>query len=293
MTVKEAKQKGILKDKIVHLRLIAKPNALTNDPSHVAYGGFDGSRREYTIGQDKFGRLVDPFVDDEEREFFESITKRNLSVYTPENEYWDKFSYTIIKDPQLIKVGILFDLSDPNQMLNYKVLLTNKNTFCPSMDEYKKNPLPFFEYVFVDSDYEEVKASIEMDENKKIYSFFGKIEDSPTKMRDFLNVYYSNYMKNAVAPISMSKEALHRELDKIIREDKKGYLAIVDDKNYEIKIFINKAVEAGAILKEGLATYSISGEPTQFSYAELVDFLNKIKADKEVLYHKIEAQIRK
>jgi hypothetical protein len=25
----------------------------------------------------------------------------------------------------------------------------------------------------------------------------------------------------------------------------------------------------------------------------LVDFLNKIKADKEVLYHKIEAQIRK
>jgi len=291
MNVKEAKENGILKEKVVYLRMIPKPNSLVSDPSHPAYGGFDGSTTSITIGVNKHGKLVDPFENDEEKEFFEGITKQNLSVYTPNNKYWEDYEFNIVKDPSTIRVGVKFDLSDPNQMLDYKVLLTNKNLICPSMEDYKLFPNPFYRYIFVDSDYEDTKASVAMDENKKIYSFYGKIEDSPTKMRNFLNIYYSTNLKtNTVAEV-MSKEALQAEISKIIDNDKSGYLKLIDDVDYEIKIFILQAVEVGAITKNGF-TYGITGEHVEFSYDEIIAFIKKIKADKELLYGKIEAQIR-
>lgn len=298
MEIKEALEKGILKDKVVYLRLIPKSNALTNDPQHVAYGGFDGSIKELTIGVDKYGAYVNPFegekgkyTPEEEQKFFETITKRDLSVYSPKNEYWENYVFKVVKDPSSIKVGIKFDLSNPRQMLDYKVLLTNKKIVCSDMSIFKNNPNPFFDYVFVDEDYEEIKASVEMDENKKIYMFFGKIEDSPTKMREFLNVYYTTNMKSNQVSEAMSKEALHQEISKIIREDRKGYIAIMEDANFDIKVFIGKAIEAGAITKEGFS-YRITGESRDFSYDELVAFIKMIKADKDLLYGKIDAQIK-
>jgi hypothetical protein len=291
MKLEEAKEKGILKDKVVYLRLIPKPNALTKDPNSPAYGGFDGSTKSLTIGTDTRGKLIDPFTSDAEREFFEMITKQNLSVYTPDNEFWRDWEYPVVKDPVVINVGIAFDLSDPNQMLNYKTLLTNKKLVCPSMQELKQTPSPFYEFVFVDADYEEAKASLGMDENKKIYSFYGKIEDSPTKMRNFLNVYYSSNMKNRSATETLSKEHLQTEISRVIQEDKAGYLKLIDDKDYDTKIFILDAVNAGAITKEGFS-YKITGETVDFSYTELINFLSKLKADKDMLYSKIEAQIR-
>ena len=298
MEMKEALDKGILEERIVYLRLIPKPNALTSDPKHVAYAGFDGSIKELTILSDKYGSYINPFngkpgkyTQDEERLFFEKIVHANLNVYSSDLKFWDNYSFKIVKDPNIIKVGIKFDLSNPKQALDYRALLTNKKLICPDMSTYKNNPNPFYEYVFVDADYEEIKASVEMDENKRVYIFFGKIEDSPTKMRDFLNVYYSTNMLSNRASETMSKEALHQEISRIIKEDKKGYITIMDDPNYETKIFIDKAIEAGAIQKDGF-TYSITGEDKHFSYGEIISFIKMIKDNKDLLYGKIDAQIK-
>jgi hypothetical protein len=291
MTLKEAKEKGILQDKVVYLKLIPKPNSLTSDPNSPAYGGFDGSTRGLTIGSDERNKLIDPFSSDDERAFFEGITKQNLSVYTPNNEYWKDWTYDAVKDPAFIKIGKKFDLSDPNQMLTYKVLLTNKKLVCPSMESYKVFPSPFYEFIFVEEGYEETKASVAMDEKKRMFIFYGKIEDSPTKMRNFLNVYYATNLKTNVATENMSKEALQNEISKIMEDDKDGYLKLIDDPNYETKVFILQAIDVGAVTREGF-TYKITGETTDFSYSELTEFIKKIKIDKDLLYGKIEAQIR-
>ena len=291
MTREEAITKGFLKQKKVYLKLIPKANGLTNDPEHIAYGGFDGSQREYTIGVDKTGRLVNPFSSDEERQFFEGVVNTNLNVYERENSYWNSYSFKIIKDPSIIKVGMEFDLSDPMDMLNYKALLTNKRLICPSMEEYNRNPNPFYDLVFVDEDYEETKSGVELDENKKIYMFYGKIEDSPTKMKDFLNVYFMHNRKTKQATDGMSKEALQNEINKIIKEDRKGFLEIVDDPDYNTKIFILRGIGVGAISKEGFS-YKITGEERIFTLGEMVDFLKMLKEEKDMLYGKIDAQIK-
>lgn len=293
MTITEARKKGFLKDKKVCLKMIPKSNPMTNDPQNPAYGGFDGSLISLTIGSDKSGRLVDPFESDEEREFFESITKQNLSVYTPDNEYWKKYEYKIIKDPLVIRRGIELDLSDPNDALDYKVLLTNKKLICPTMEEYNRFPSPFYDFVFVEEDYEETRVNKEMDLNKKVYMFYGKIEDSPAKMRDFLNVYYVLNMKTNRATESLSKETLQAELGKLIENDRNGVIEVMEDKDYDSKLFILKGVDAGAILKDGFS-YSIVGEPrnSKFSFLELVEFISNLKAEKDLLYSKIESQIQ-
>jgi hypothetical protein len=291
MNVEEAKEKKFLEDRVVYLKLIPKPNALTSDPSSPAYGGFDGSTRSLTIGADERGKLINPFSSDEEREFFEKITKQNLSVYTPNNEFWNDWKYDAVKDPSFIKIGKSFNLADPNQMLTYKVLLTNKKLVCPSMESFKVFPSPFYEFIFVDEGYEETKASLVMDEKKRIYMFYGKIEDSPTKMRNFLNVYYASNLKTNVAHENMGKEALQSEVSKIIDNDKDGYLKLIDDENYNVKVYILQGIDVGAIIREGF-TYRITGENKDFSYDELVAFIKMIKADKDLLYGKIEAQIR-
>ncbi len=291
MTREEALEKGFLKQKTVYLKLIPKANALTSDPKHVAYGGFDGSIREYTIGVDKSGRMINPFSSDEERKYFESVVNANLNVYDTNNTFWEQYTYRIIKDPSIIKVGIKFDLSDPADMLDYKVLLTNKRLVCSSIDEYKRNPNPFYELVFVDEDYEESKVSQELDINKKIYMFYGKIEDSPTKMMDFLNVYFIENRMTKQATESMSKETLQAEIGKIINEDRDGFLKIMSDPDYEMKIFVLKGIKAGAIIKEGFS-YKITGEDRVFTLGELVSFLNMLKKEKDILYGKIDAQIK-
>lgn len=293
MTITEARKKGILKDKTVYLKMIPKANPMTSDPHNPAYGGFDGSITSLTIGSDKSGRLIDPFESDEERRFFESITKQNLSVYSPENTYWKEYEFRIVKDPMVIKMGIKFDLSDPNDVLDYKVLLTNKKLICSSMEEYNRFPSPFYDFVFVEDGYEETRVNKEMDLNKKVYMFYGKIEDSPAKMRDFLNVYYVLNMKTNRATESLSKETLQAELGKLIEMDRNGVLEIMDDKDYDSKLFILKGIDAGAIIKDGF-TYSIAGEAknSKFSFLELVTFITKLKAEKDLLYSKIEAQIQ-
>ena len=292
MTREEALKSGFLENKVVYLKLVPKPGALTKDPDHVAYGGFDGSLTSLTIGVDRFNKLIDPFRSDEERKFFEEVTKQNLSVYTPNNEFWTNYTFDIIKDLELIKKGKPLDLSDPNQMLHFLVLSrTLKNTVANGVEEFDKNP--FCKYILIEEGYEAKLASVELDENEEIYTFLGEIKNSVSKMRYFLNVYYATKMLATTVPDNVDKEFLHKEIKKVIEIDKKGYLAIVRDEHYNTKEFIQKAVDSGAITKHGIATYRITGEDQDFGYNDLVAFIEMIETKDPILYGKIEALTKK
>lgn len=292
MTRKEALKKGFLEEKTVYLKLIPKPSALVKDPNHIAYGGFDGSITSLTIGVDRFNRMIDPFRSEKEREYFEEVFKQNLSVYTPNNEFWNKYSFDVVKDPALIKTGFRLYLGDPNQMLHYLVLSrTLKNTVANSPEEFDTNP--FCKYVLIEEGHEEKLASAVMDENEEIYTFFGEIKSSIAEMRHFLNVYYATKMIKNTVPENADKEFLHKEIKKIIEIDRVGYLAIVRDTDYTTKKFIQKAIDAGAITRQGLGTYRITGEEKDFGYTDLIAFLQMIEKEDPIMYGRIEAVTNK
>ena len=292
MTREEALKAGYLKNKVVYLKLVPKPNALTRDPNNIAFGGFDGSLTSLTIGTDRFNRLIDPFSSDEERKYFEEVTKQNLSVFTPNNEFYANYTFNVIKDPELIKRGKRLDLSDPNQMLDYLIISkTLPNVVAPSPEAFEANP--FCRFVIIEDGHEEKLASAVMDEQEEIYTFFGEIKSSISKMRYFLSVYYATKMSTMSVPEDADKEFLHKEIKKIIDTDKEGYLKVVRDKDYSTKEFIQKAIDGGAITKQGIGTYRITGEEKDFGYTDLVAFLQMIEEKDPIMYGRIEAVTNK
>lgn len=291
MTVEEAVKNGFLENRRVFLRLLPKSSELTKDPNHAAYGGFDGSLRGFVIGVDKGNRPIDPFSSDLERQYFESVFKTDLNVHTPKNEFWANYSVEMVKSPELIRIGREFNLMDPRDMLAYKVLLTNHKTISKTWG----GKTPFHNFAFIDADFEEVEAEKEADENARIWMFLGELKERPTKMREFLQVYWTTKRTTKQVPKNASKEFLVAEIQKIIKTDKDGYLSLVDDKDYATKALIQRGIDTGVIEQEGIGTFHIVGLGGEgFSYEGLIATLDKMKAErKDPMYFKMIAQIEK
>jgi hypothetical protein len=289
---KTSEAKGTyLEKKIVYLRLLPKPTEMVSDPKHIAYGGFDGALTVFTLGVDKMNRFLNPFKTDMEREFFERVFKTDLNIYSPKNEFWTNYKYSIIKDLALINVGKRFDLNDPHQALDYRAILTNK-IVAPNWEKRKDNP--FYKFAFYEEGYEEKEAVKTTDELEKIYEFFGGIKNSPTAMRQFLTVYYATNNRVQEVPVNADKEFLISEIKKIIDIDRKGYLKIVDDKDYETKGFITRAIDANAIQRKALNNYVIVGEEGNYTYGDLIALMQQMEEDaSNPLYAKIIAVVNK
>jgi hypothetical protein len=150
----------------------------------------------YKIGvprQGRNGELVDPLTK-EERTFFESkksglsLETGDLSIYKKDNNYWKNFIVTLDKSVMQL------NLNSPMDYIRWKVLLTNKDTIAPSEAEaFNKGTYKF--KIVEEGAIEEAKAK-KVATKKDAYMLFGKIMDSSTKLRNFLNVYYYNRWKN-------------------------------------------------------------------------------------------------
>lgn len=291
MTVEEAVKNGFLENRRVYLRLLPKSSELAKDPNHAAYGGFDGTLRGFVIGVDKANRPVDPFTNDEERKYFEEVFKRDLNVHTPDNPFWATYSVELLKSPELIRIGKEYNLMDPRDMLAYKVLLTNHKLVSKTWE----GRTAFHNFAFIDADFEEVEAEKEADENAKIWMFLGELKERPTKMREFLQVYWTTKRTSKQVPKNANKDFLVKEIQKIIKEDKRGYLALIEDRDYETKSLIQRGIDTGVIEQEGIGTFQIVGLGGEgFSYESLIATLEKMKAErKDPMYFKMIAQIEK
>lgn len=291
MEHKEALEAGFLKDKKVYLRLIVKAGAMIKDPKHIGYGGFDGAIKKLTLYYDTdTRRYVNPFESDEERKFFESVFGEDLSVYKKDSDFWENYTVKIVKDSQLVEEGMPFDLTNPKDMLAYKVLLTNKKLVVVGWDN--KFDLPTYQYAFIDEGYEEVQKSKELDIMVKAGAFLGKMEDSTERMQDFLDIYHTSKKKAYIVDKNMSKEGLKKAIMNIISADQEGYLALVEDKNYSTKVFIQKCIRKGLIKKKGIGTYYITGVDKEYNYQTLVDEVKIMqKENTDPIYAKMLAQL--
>ena len=74
------------------------------------------------------------------------------------------------------------------------------------------------------------------------YKAFGRIMDSPTKMRDFLNVYNSSRPGTKSVPKNAKKEFLVTEVEKIITSNTSEFLNTINDDNYDTKLLIYSAL---------------------------------------------------
>ncbi len=233
----------------IKIKLIVKSvNPLITDPEHEAYNLFGRSNRAYTLPVDKSGNLMNPFICQEEQEWLEKSLGLDLNYHKSDNNYWHKAEVVLDKTDKII------DLSNPKQYMDYILARANKQFVAPSITEQNKKAT--YKYVIVAENAEVKATASKANQRIEAYKFLGKIEDDKEAMLNFLKVYGKKVS-------SASKiDFLVGELEKLITEDIEGFLATSQDKdNYDYKLLIAEAVEAGAVLKDKRKYFLPGGDP--------------------------------
>lgn len=233
------------------------------------------------------GMYIDPLTE-EERLFFESpksgmaLEEGDLSIYKKTSNFWSTFTVKLRDEVRVL------DLSNPQDYLTWKVLLTNEDTIAASSElKYSKGTIKFCIEEEGYQNEERVKAN---SNKKEAFKFLGKIDSSPTKMKDFLGLYLTNKPGGKSIPPDASQEFLISELDKIVEQDLAGFLALARDKDYEKKLLILKGLRSRAIVRKGMEFQTSEGQTMGLNMQEAIAYIDNPVHSEEVIKikHRIE-----
>jgi|18_taG_2_1085343.scaffolds.fasta_scaffold32651_2 hypothetical protein len=255
--------------------------------NHEASFLFKHSYFQIVVPKDgRNGELRDP-LNQEERDYFESkasglaLQRGDLSTLKKDDNYWTNFRVKLDKNV------LQLNLSDPMDYIRYKVLTVNTDIIAPSSKEkYAKGT---YRFAIVEEDYQHEERVKAASEKKTAYKFFGKIDNSPTKMKDFLNVYYTQKPGGKQVPPNAKKEFLIAEIEKLIEVDLLGFLKLADDKDYDKKVLIFTAQRAGALVREGMTFKIPEGSTIGDNLQEVISFFDNPANSEEVI--KLKARI--
>lgn len=290
-TSKDAFKEGYLEKKRVYLKPVIRGGKMVTKPEHVAYFQYEGASNWFALPLDeRTNTLVNPFVSEEEQQYFEKRLDTDLGIYKkkPDN-FWHSFFVKVTKDFALMSDGYVFNLADPLDNLRYRV--TKLQPFvAPSWEE--RFDKAEYRFALVDEGYEDEVESDSANSKIEAYTFLGSIQNSATKMRDFLGIYLMQINSDKMAPVDADKKWLKTELKKIIEEDIKIVLSLINDPNWEIKKLIFDGILSDAVIKEGRNKYKLPGEGVSNTYPELIAYLKKAEEVKSDVFLKLKAQVK-
>jgi len=290
MTEKEAIESGILENKIVKLKPIPKGGKMIKDPKHFGYFMFDGAFKNYVLPRSTKSGSYPNIFKNGELEFFNDILQTDLSFSKRKENFWDTYSVRVVKDEKLMKKGLDFDLSDPYQNLDYRILKHLKIT-APSYDERENNPK--YIWYMAEENEELLYEAKETEKIEEIWTFFGTLKNSKKKMIDLLSVYYAEKSKSNEVDTNATIEFFISEIRKLIKNDPNFVLQCKNDDSYIVKAFIIDGVRCGAINKTGRNKYNIIGDTSNYDYIGLTKRIVDLKKNSDDDYIRIKEQITK
>lgn len=275
------------------------------DKGHSGNFMYDNAKMYITVPISKTGNLVDPLTP-EEREFFESKTSGldfnpgDLSAYkrsnhkTEDYNYWSTYSYVISKSETVVtdnSILATLDLSNPVDYIAYKVLLSNSGAggiVAPSWSA--RFDQGTYRIAVVDDSYEVEETATRASKKGKAYGFFNTIMNSQVQMYELLSVYWLEN-RDAAKPAPDSKiEWLRAEVEKIIENKLDIFLKLINT-DFEEKLLIHKAINAGVIKREGNYFLNIENIPIGTSMSEVILYFKDERHQEEKL--KLHALIEK
>ena len=118
-----------------------------------------------------------------------------------------------------------------------------------------------YRFALTEPGHEDVAKSVKAEKMKLIYRHFGTIDASSVKMYDFLSVYWMQMPKSKRPDPDSSSEAYKSMIQDIIDTNPNGYIKIIEDRHYETKLFINRALAAGYMDRAGVKNdYQVDGK---------------------------------
>lgn len=267
---------------------IPRGSSMIKDKDHVGYFMYPNTEATTTLPRDiKSGNWIKCLTEDEQK-YLEKELGVNLS-FNKDNKFWSKRHVHIKRTEELLRSGIAMDISNPDGYLDYKILSV-QGYFAPSWEERNSKPMEYRFALTREGEQlsdDQREADIEQEASER----FSKIKNNKEKLMDFLVRYGSKPDKDSTI------EFLRTQVWKLVSKFPTKFLEIVGDPDYETKIFLDKALRAGAIKMIGRTTYALNygkGDTIGSTLGLAISYL-KDKANSTTLLEiqaRIESQIK-
>lgn len=274
----------VLPKETITVKFIPKRKGMASnvDDNHILSGGMlNKAIKKYVAPLSRQGGIVNVLTN-QEKEYLERATGRDLSVY---GDFWETFTVALRKED----ANNTFYLGEPEGYLAYALLRTLKDDIAPSWKE--RNNKSTYDFVIVRDGEVTNENKTKLDIKKNAFKAYGKIEDDRDKLIAVLKLHSNK-------PISKDSKIdwLQGKVEEFVDSNPSSFLDIVQDKDFDIKMIITNAVEAGIILRDGNKYSTIDGldlaENGEInSYNNAVKYLSNPK-HQEVL-HLIQARLDK
>ena len=184
-----------------------------------------------------------------EQEFFEKELGYDLNPSLPkESNFWrnDKRGRVTVT-----KQGLTLNLNHTMDLLKYKILISNRLLISPSYDERALKAT--YEFMMVNQGRITSQRVEEATLKANAYSKFAEVTSSKDTMIGFIKSL------GRTIPINHTDDWLKGEVLTVLETSPTNFLSIVNDPTYKAKIFIQEAVEAGAIKRMNDKRYVLDG----------------------------------
>jgi hypothetical protein len=235
-----------LRNEKVIVRFVPSPTAMVQRKGHILSGGMaESATRSFVVPRlSKTGMLKNVLTDAEKRylERAMGLEMNALSIYKKENNFWDDSNPSGIGRVTLHKQDNYLDLSIPEQYIQYKILLANKDQIAPSIEELENRPKATYQFVLISEGDEVQKNLSRMDITMECYTEYGAVK----KDRDTLRIIIEQLEKRPVSS-NVKLDYLQNKVNDYIQADPRKFYKVITDEYLPAKVLVKRAVEAGLI----------------------------------------------
>lgn len=254
-----------LPEKVVKVVPNIKPTAFIPNTDHVASFLAPRARKEFVVPYLRNGQLKN-ILTKEEKDKLEQLLNEDLSVYKKHDNFWLSFKFDIGKET------VFLDLSNPIQYIQYKLLLAWPSIVSPTKD--KKDERPTYKYYIVDTEYETVEKAMEDDIEEQAWTTFAELKNDRNKMINVLKLYGKNVGSNATDKFISTQISEQFRKGTVQMQE---FVDMVNDPDFEIKILIERAVDANALVRRRSHYFLPEGDKLAASTSQMVEYLKDAK----------------
>jgi hypothetical protein len=237
-----------LPNDIVTVRFIKRKRGMAANVSdnHIISGGMlPNAKKKFCAPIQASNGVIVNILDKHEKEYLESITGLNLSVY---GDFWQTFYVTLSKDDS----SNIFNLSNPMDYLAYKMLLTLVDTMAPNWEQ--RNDKQTYEFVITKEGEIQNEKKAKSDIKKESFKAYIRIEDDKDKLLGVLKL-----LSNQPISENSTLDWIQGKVQEYVDDAPEKFLSVLQDPYLETKVLINKGVEHKLILKKGNKYETVDG----------------------------------